>query len=142
MKKIIISLAILCLICSNIYSQITKESVLAKATADSSSFVINGKAGWQQYGSSIAILPSDSVMLETIVQHIKTNIDWTNEQFIGKIRSNSLRPAISLIATFNLLINTYQLRIEPNGRCYLLLVSGSLPDSDPVIIPIQVLYKR
>jgi hypothetical protein len=142
MKKIIFILAILCSISSSLFSQNTKESVMAKATADSSSFVINTKAGWLQYCSSVNALPSDSVMLETVVQHSKIGIDWTQEQCIGKVKSNNLRPSKSQTASFNLLISSYQVRIEPNGKCYLRLASGDLPDSDPVIIPIRAVYKK
>jgi hypothetical protein len=142
MKRIIFILAILLSICSYASSQNTKAGELAKATSDSSSFVINVKDGWQQYGSSVVAMSSDRVLLETIVQHIKTGIDWTLEQYIGKVKSNSLRPSKSQIVPFNLLSNIYKLRIEANGKCYLRLASGSLPDSDPVIIPIGVIYKK
>ena len=142
MKKIVLIATILTLICSNMFSQITKESVLAKATADSSSFVININEGWKQYGSSIGILPSDSIMLETIVQHANTAIDWSQEQFIGKVKSNSLRPIKDQTVTFDLLSSIYQIRIEHNGKCYLRLASGNVPDEDPVILPIRAVYKK
>lgn len=142
MKRIIFIVAILCLTCNSTFSQVTKESLLAKATSDSSRFAINVKGGWLQYGSSIAVVASDSVMLEAIVQHQKTGIDWTYDQFVGKMKLNRLRPAKSQTTSFNLLTNIYQLRIEPNGKCYLRLVSGVLPDADPVIIPIRAVYKK
>ena len=142
MKSIIIILAFLFTICSSTFSQNTKESVLAKATSDSSSFVINVKGGWQQYGSSVVPISTDRILLETIVQHIKTGIDWTLEQYIGKIKSNSSRPSKSQTASFDLLRNNYELRIEANGKCYIRLASGNLPDSNPVIIPIRVVFKK
>jgi hypothetical protein len=141
MKRIFFLVAILCSICSSSFSQNTKESVLSKATADSSYFAINKKAGWQQYSSQLTPVNTDSVMIEMIVQHDKA-IDWKQEQPVGKIKSNSLLPKARQIIAFNLLTNIYQMRIEPNGKCYLRLISGSLPEGDPVIIIIQGNYKR
>lgn len=119
----------------------TKSDILARASADSSYFAINKKAGWGQYNSYLTPIRTDSVMLETIVQHDKT-IDWKQEQCIGKIKSNDMKPKTSQIVSFNLISNTYQLRIEPNGKCYLRLTSGSLPDGDPAIVPVRAVYKK
>lgn len=119
-----------------------KDEVLTRATADSSYFAINKQAGWQQYSCHIApINTTDSVMIEMIIQHDKS-IDWKLEQYIGKIKSTNLLPKSSQLLMFDLLTNIYKLRIEPNGNCYIHLFSGSLPDSDPIIIPIRFRYKQ
>ncbi|MDP4269359.1 MAG: hypothetical protein Q8909_04450 [Bacteroidota bacterium] len=140
MKTKIYIAAITLLVCVGGFAQ-TKSEVLAKGTADSTRFAINKKAGWQQYASYLTPVAPDSVMLETVLQHDKT-IDWTQEQYIGKIKAAVMMPKASRTASFNLLSNTYQLRVEPNGKCYLQLTSGSLPDGDPAIVPVRVVYKK
>ena len=111
------------------------------ASADSSYIAVNKRAGWQFLTSYLTPIKSDSVMIEMIVQHDKT-IDWTQEQLVGRIKSISMLPKISQTVLFNLIENVYQLRIEPNGKCYLRLATGTLPDVDPVIIPIRATYRR
>jgi len=117
----------------------------AKASADSSYIAVNTKAGWQFFSSYLTPIKADSVMadsvmIEMVVQHDRT-IDWSQEQLVGRIRLTSMLPKNSQTLPFNLIYDTYQLRVEPNGRCYLRLASGSLPDGDPVIIPIRAKYK-
>jgi len=113
----------------------------AKASADSSYIAVNKKAGWQFLTSYLTPIKSDSVMIEMIVQHDKT-INWSQEQLVGRIKSTSMIPRRSRTISFNLIENVYQLRVEPDGKCYLWLGSGSLPDADPVIIPVRATYKR
>jgi hypothetical protein len=139
MKKIFLFLFLSILSNGEIFAQ-NSSKVLALATADSSYFAVNIKAGWQQFNSYLTSINTDSVMIETIVQHDRT-IDLSQEQLIGKIKSNNLLSETEQTLSFKLIDNLYQLRIEPNGKCYLRLSSGSLPDSNPVIIPVRVVYK-
>jgi len=113
----------------------------AKASADSSYIAVNKKGGWQFLTSYLTPIRTDSVMIEMIVQHDKKTIDWTKEQLVGRIKPTNLLPKNSQTLPFNLIYNTYQLRVEPNGRCYLRLASGSLPDANPIIIPVRAVYK-
>ncbi|MDP4269357.1 MAG: hypothetical protein Q8909_04440 [Bacteroidota bacterium] len=141
MKTKIYIAAIALFVClGGLFAQ-TKSDILARATADSSYFAINKKSGWGQYASHLTPIKTDSVMIETVLQHDKS-IDWKQEQYIGKIKANGMQPKASRTASFNLLSNTYQLRVEPNGKCYLQLTSGSLPDGDPAIVPVRVVYKK
>jgi hypothetical protein len=112
-----------------------------RASVDSSYIAVNKRGGWQFLTSYLTHLNSDSVMIEMIVQHDRT-IDWTQEQLVGSIKSTSMLPKASQIVTFSLISDQYQLRVEPNGRCYLRLATGTLPDGDPVIIPVRAVYKR
>jgi len=140
MNKLIFLFACL-LICTVTFAQNeSKDRILAKATADSSYIAINKRAGWQMYSSYLTPIKSDSVTIEMIVQHDRT-IDWKQEQLVGCIKSTSLFPKTSQTVSFNLMSDIYQLRIEPNGQCYLWLASGSLPDGDLVIIPVRAVYK-
>jgi hypothetical protein len=119
--------------------------ILAKAftsgSAESSYIVVNKKASWQFLTSYLTPIKSDSVMIEMIVQHDKT-AEWNQEQLVEHIRLASMLPKRSRTVSFNLIENVYQLRIEPNGKCYLRLDTGSLLDTDPVIIPVRATYKR
>jgi len=112
-----------------------------KASADSSCIVVNMKAGWMFLTSYLTPIKSDSVMIEMIVRHDKT-IDWTQEQLVGRIKTTSMLPKVSQVVMFSLINNVYQLHIDINGRCYLKLASGELPDADPVILPVRAVYKR
>ena len=140
MKTKIFTLAIVLFVCLGRFAQ-TKSDILAHATADSSRVAVNKKAGWQQYASYLTPVGTDSVMLETVVQHNKTGLVMSQEQLIGQIKQNKFRPKTVHNLSFSLLSNSYSLRIEPNGKCYLKLLAGTLPDSDPVVIPVRVLYK-
>jgi hypothetical protein len=113
---------------------------LAKASADSSYIAVNKKAGWQFLSSYLTPIKVDSVMIEMIVQHDRT-IDWKQDQLIGHIKQVSMFPKTSQTVSFMLMFDEYLLRVEPNGRCYLQLAKGSIPDGDPVILPIRAKYK-
>lgn len=112
----------------------------AKASADSSYIAVNKKAGWQFFSSYLTPIKADSVMIEMVVQHDRA-IDWKQEQLVGRIKSTSMLPKASQTVSFSLIFDLYQLRVEPNGKCYLRLASGTLPDGDPIILPIRVKYK-
>jgi len=142
MSKIYFLIAIMLFSFGETFAQNSpKDIALARATADSSYFSVNKRAGWGLFSSYVAPVNTDSVIIEMIVQHDRT-IDWKQEQCVGRIKSNSLLPAASQTVSFRLIDNVYQLRVEPNGRCYLRLTYGSLPDADPVIIPVRAVYKR
>jgi len=138
MNKLIFFIAVL-LTCNVTFAQ-KQSKTLALATADTTNFSVNSRAGWQLFNSYVAPIKTDSIMVEVIVQHDRT-IDWRQEQLVGRIKSPNLLPQNSQTLPFNLIYDTYQLRIEPNGKCYLRLISGSLPDGDPVIIPVRAVYK-
>lgn len=111
------------------------------ANADTKAFSANTPGGWKIYNSFIKQISDDSVKLELIIRH-SNNIVWSNSQFIGSIKNDSLRPAISQSLTINLLDDIFSLRINSDGKCYVRFVSGTYPGRDPVVIPIAVAYKR
>jgi hypothetical protein len=117
-----------------------QNNAAALAAADSSRFSINNNGGWQLYNSYVNLYKPDSVQLELIVQHAN-NINWTQEQYVGKIKYGPLQPNNGQSIPFNLLNDGYMLRIEANGKCYLRFVSGILPQANPFIIPLKVFYK-
>jgi len=113
---------------------------LIKASADSSYIAVNKKAGWQFFSSYLAPIKADSVMIEMVVQHDRA-IDWKQDQLIGRIKQDSMFPKTSQAISFMLMFDEYLLRVESNGRCYLRLTKGAIPDGDPVILPIRAKYK-
>jgi len=137
MCKICFLLAIVCSSFIEVSAQIHSRAL---ATADTTNFSINKRSGWKLFNSYVAPVKTDSVIIELIVQHDLT-IDWRQEQLVGRIKSSNLLPKTSQTVSFKLMFDIYQLRVEPNGRCYLRLASGSLPDGDPVILPIRAKYK-
>lgn len=139
MNKFIFLVAIL-LTSSTTFAQ-TKLKALALATADTTNFSVNSRAGWQLYNSYIAPINTDSITVEMIVQHDRVAIDWKQEQLVGRIKQGSMCLKRSQTVSFMLMFDEYLLRVEPNGRCYLWLAKGPIPDGDPVIIPVRAKYK-
>jgi len=75
-----------------------------------------------------------------IIQHDKGKDNWSEEQYFGKIKSQSLLPAKEQKIDYYLLKDSYAIRIGSDGKCFIRLQHGSLPKTDPVIIPIQLKY--
>jgi hypothetical protein len=117
-----------------------QNNAAALAAADSSRFSINTNGGWQLYNSYVSQYKTDSVQLELIVQHTN-NINWNQEQYVGKVKYGPLQPHSGQMLSFNLLADKYVLRVEPNGKCYVRFVSGILPATNPFILPLKVYYK-
>ena len=114
------------------------EAVIANA--DTTNFVANKSGGWALFNSYLARTNDGSIDFEVIVQHNKDGVDWSSEQFIGNIKNQGFLPSQEKNIGYDLLGVKYMVHILKNGKCYLRLVSGSLPDGDPVVIPVQVKY--
>ena len=141
MKRLIVT-CILYLLCYGCYGQ-GYDSLDRKARmmADTANFSPNQAGEWQLYNSFLKRVAKDSVAMELIVRHAK-NLDFKEYQFIGTITSKNLIPRGALEMPFFVVTDEYRLKIEANGRCYLKLVTGSLPPQDPVIIPLFIKYRR
>jgi len=107
---------------------------------DTADLSINHDDGWQLLNAYIRPTQTDSVRFELIIQH-PNNVDWTLEQYFGKIKLPELAPAAEQSIIFKILENSYLLRIDTTGSCYLKFLNGGLPSADPVIIFLKVLYK-
>jgi hypothetical protein len=118
-----------------------QDNSAALAAADTTNFSVNGINGWQLFNSYVANYGADSVHLEIIVQHAN-NLNWGQEQYVGKIKPVALIPAQDQIVSFSLLTNQYRLRIDPEGKCYLRLFTGAAPPDDPAVIPVNATYKK
>jgi len=141
-RTIIIATFFICMIIcflipKNVHAQDHSKAI---AAADSSRFSPNKKEGWQLFNSFINSFQKDSAQLELILQHDGT-IDWKQEQLVGKIKSQALQPNTTQTLPFKLLNESYALRIDNKGKCYLKFVNGFVPTANPFIIPLIVNYK-
>ena len=141
MKPVIkILISIFCsstLMVASAYGQNTDAVI---ANADTTNFVANKSGGWALLNSYLARANDGSIDFEVIVQHYREGIDWNSEQFIGNIKNQVFLPSQEKNISYDLIGFKYMIHILKNGKCYLKLVSGSLPDGDPVVIPVQVKY--
>jgi uncharacterized protein YqkB len=81
------------------------------------------------------------VKLEVIISH-EVNLSWKEFQYFGRIIDRNLFPVKSQEIIYYLLADSYIIKIDSNGNCFILLSTGELPPRDPVVIPIRVFYKR
>jgi hypothetical protein len=124
------------------FSKLTAQTdAAALAAADTTNFSVNHLGGWQLYNSFITSNKSDSVQVEIIASHVN-NFAWTQEQYIGKIRTLALLPQSTQILFFNLIATRYAFRISSDGKCYLSLKSGTPIEGQVAVIPIKVIYKK
>jgi hypothetical protein len=126
-------------ITATIHAQDSDSAALA--AADTTNFSRNVNENWQLYNSYIAPQGTDSVMVQLILQH-DNNINWSNEQNVGKIKDISLLPGAERPMPFSLGGINYQLRIDTAGECYLKVVSGDPPVDDPVVLPFTIIYNK
>jgi len=112
----------------------------AFAAADSSRFSPNKNGGWKLFNSFLNIYQKDSAQVELILQHDGI-MDWKQEQMIGNIKYQPLQPSVEQTLPFNLLNESYSLRIDDKGKCFLKFINGQIPTLDPFIIPFKVNYK-
>lgn len=110
-------------------------------TIESTLFLINSTDGWQLLNSYIKPFEVDSVQMELILQCANT-IDWSKEQYLGKIKAENLAPSKQQTVPFKLITDQYLLRIDMQGKCYLRLFSGNALADNPAVIPIKVFYKK
>ncbi len=114
---------------------------LALANADTSHFFVNHADGWQLFNSYGAYTTDDTVQFEIIVRHAN-NINWAEEQYLGRIRDTVLVPSSPQLIECRLMQLMYVLRIDEYGRCYLRLLEGHQPPVVLVTIPLHGRYRR
>lgn len=136
-KANIIFILLFGVITCHVFSQ---EDARVLASADTSNFSVNVNEEWLLYNSYVDHYKTDSAQLEIIIQH-DNNIDWQVEQFVGTIKSSSLVPRTIQNLLFILITDTYSVRIDQEGKCYLKFLTGILPSTEKVIIPVRVYYK-
>jgi len=136
--KIFILLAVLCFTMVN--RAFSQNYSAAFARADTSRFSPNLSGGWQLFNSYVTTYQGTGATLELVIQHAN-NIDWTTENYVGKISYKPLQPSNEQRISFNFSSNNYMLRINNTGKCYLKLANGALPVTDPFVIPLKIFYQ-
>jgi hypothetical protein len=117
-----------------------QDHSMAFSAADTSKFSVNKNDDWKLFNSYVSTYKKDSAQIELIIQHAN-NIDLKKEQYIGKIKHQALSPHTEQNLWFSLLNDSYVLRIDTNGKCYLKFMYGTVLSVDPIIIPLKVFYK-
>lgn len=135
-SKIII-IAIVLMMCITVTAQ---NHSRALATADTTNFSVNKKNGWLLFNSHVAIYNTDSVMIGLIIRHDR-NLNLKEEQLVGQLKAKSMFPKTDQSLLIDLQEATYRLHIDIRGRCFLQLVSGTLPDEDSVTLPLRAIYR-
>lgn len=136
-------LTVLVMLCtvSATFAQSNSDKDKALAAADTSYFSVNKKDGWQMYNSYASNVSVDSIQLEVILQH-DANINWQNRNYIGKIKGSAFRPQSTRVAQYIWINTVFEIQINTDGSCYIKLVSGPLPQGNPVVLPVRVIYKK
>jgi hypothetical protein len=118
-----------------------KHVSFRQPVTDSSSFTPDSLRGWGLYGSYMA-LRNDSVLFEVVLyQQMPQNINWRETFRIGRL-STSYAPDAVVVMNFDEPIRKWELSFHPGGDCFLRFVSGQPPSGNPVIVPLQVSYKK
>jgi hypothetical protein len=136
-QKWSITLALVCGLNSLSMAQANEAAI---ANADSSRFSPNRQGGWQLLNSFVATVGAGNAQLELIIEN-STATNLGQSQFLGTIKGANLFPSTPVSLTFNILKNQYQINIRSDGRCYIKLLNGSPPSSNPTVIPLRVIYK-
>jgi hypothetical protein len=118
-----------------------QSNAAALAAADTVHFSRNAKDGWELYNSYMAPQGNDSIRLELILQHAN-NINWSDEQYIGKIKTGNYFPLSTRTVSFSLMQTNFLVRIDENGKCYLKVLSGPLPAESTAVVPFIIAYRK
>jgi hypothetical protein len=81
-----------------------------------------------------------SVRLELVVMTNEKKINWKKEQYVGSIKTSGLLPQKEQQVSYSLLSDVINIKIKPDGKCYLIFNRSSPPLVYPVILPIQISY--
>ena len=138
---------ILCTFLFSIFSFLVTDKCVAQdfkevlAKADTINFSSPRNNDWQLLNSYMQLNKTkDTVQLELIVLSDKKEIDWKNEQYIGKIKFNKFFAKEDRYGLCYLLNDVYRIKIEKDGKCYFKLEKGNPPSGFPTVIPLRVNY--
>lgn len=117
------------------FRQVVRQSAVASTV-----FVPNVAAGWSVYSFYLHANGADSVDFEVVLQHAD-DINWYQEHWIGTLQGR-LSPAKEQKLIFYLLpFDKWNIRIAPDGRCFLNIKDGNIPLQDQVVVPVKVRYR-
>lgn len=107
---------------------------------DSASFEPNTAGGWTSYSYYFNKTTANKIVFEVILKH-SNNIDWAKEQWIGTISGTGYIPNSDRKLNYKLLQNNiWKVRIAPDGKCFVNIHQGILPQKESFVIPIKVTY--
>lgn len=109
--------------------------------ADTVNFSVTKHNDWQLLNSYVGLdSTTGAVRMELIVMTNEKRINWKKEQYVGAIKQKQFLPKKEQQITYNLLSDIINLKIKPDGKCYLLFNKSNAPLVFPVVIPIQISY--
>lgn len=142
--KIRVVLLVLCSIACYVGSAKSVENPnyeYAEYRNDTIPFVPDTSGGWGLYASYLKN-EGDSVVFELILSHTTLDIiDWSQSIPFGVI-SSAYTPLLETSIEYKEPNRTWFISVRPNGKCYLKLLAGPIPDGNPCIIPFQTKYKK
>lgn len=132
-----------CIICS--YSngpthRIRQVNAVFKHT-DSLAFYADSTSGWGSYYFYVNGI-NDSLRFEVILYRNITNTSiWANESRVG-ILSSGYAPFTDQQVIGKEADRQWRITLKPNGDCLFYLLSGSTPQGNHVVVPIQTQFKN
>lgn len=104
-------------------------------------FIPNNEEGWS-IASPYIQLVGDSVVFEVIFSRSRpANNDFSKRSLAGTI-ANAYAPKGVRSFLYKEPTRTWNIVIQPNGKCVFRFIGGALPVGDPIIIPIQTKFKK
>lgn len=137
-RFVFISLFLMCAVLYNLHAQ-GIEKAFEIGTQDTTYLAVNKAEGWSITGSYVKKEDSSLVVLEMIVRHARV-IDWTIPNYVARITQRQAWPDKPRNLHFWAMKTKYLIMVQPDGRCYLKLEEGDLPDGDQVVVPIRIEY--
>lgn len=122
---------------------VTSAGFLTHRTQTDSLFVANNEIGWTAYaGSSYLKVETDSIVFEVVLsRQVPSGNNWSIPSEIGKI-ANSFIPVKGSSILYNEPNRKWNIIIQPDGKCFLKLLSGPVPLGNQIVMPIKIKYKK
>jgi hypothetical protein len=112
-----------------------------QAKADTVNFAVTKHNDWQLLNSYVGLdSTTGAVQLELIVLTNEQKINWKKEQYVGSIKPSQFLPRKEQQVSYSLLSDVINVKIKPDGKCYLIFNKSNPPLVFPVIIPVKVSY--
>lgn len=109
--------------------------------ADTVNFAVTKHNDWQLLNSYVGLdSATGAVQLELIVMTNEKRINWKKEQYVGSVKQKQFLPGKEQQLSYSLLSDIINIKIKPDGKCYLLFNKSNPPLAFPVVIPIRVSY--
>lgn len=108
---------------------------------DTTTFVANTIQGWTRY-SSYQEIQGDSIRFELLLfRTVPEGVNWSDDSEVGTINSN-YAPLVQTVFEYAELPRFWRITIQPDGKCFFKLLSGPVPQGNPVVLPVLTQYKK